>query len=165
MGSLVNFLPFTYFCFFLGSFVIMGFPFLTGFYSKDMILEFAHSRYILDSDFIYFLGVTSAFFTCFYSLRLLFFVFFNDYNGFFIPIKENDFFIFLPMFLLSLCSIFMGFLFNDIFLGLGSPFFGNSIFVLVFHSCFFDSSLMSPFLKNLPIFGFLFGFFIWFFCL
>jgi len=83
MGSIVNFLPFTYFCFFLGSLVIMGFPFLTAFYSKDMILEFAYSRYILDGGFIYFLGITSAFFTCFYSFRLLFFVFFNDYNGFF----------------------------------------------------------------------------------
>jgi len=91
MGSLVNFLPFTYFCFFIGSIVIMGFPFLTAFYSKDMILEFAYSRYILDGFFIYFLTTVSAFFTCFYSIRLLFFVFFNDFNGFYIYIHENNF--------------------------------------------------------------------------
>jgi NADH-ubiquinone oxidoreductase chain 5 len=159
MGSLVNFLPFTYFCFLLGSFVIMGFPFLTAFYSKDMILEFAYSRYIIDSDFIYLLGIVSAFSTCFYSLRLLFFVFFNDYNGFFVFVKENDFFIFLPMFLLSFCAIFMGFVFNDIFLGLGTPFFGNSIFVIVLHYCFLDSQIISPFLKNLPIIFFFCGLF------
>lgn len=41
----------------------MGFPFLTGFYSKDLILEFAYSRYIVNSTFIYFMGLTSAIFT------------------------------------------------------------------------------------------------------
>jgi len=143
MGSLVNFLPFTYFCFFLGSLVIMGFPFLTAFYSKDFILEFAYSRYILDSDFIYFLGIISAFFTCFYSFRLLFFVFFNEYNGFYFFIKENDFFLFLPMVLLSFCSIFMGFFFFDIFLGLGTPFFGQSIYILLFHYCYLDSEIIN----------------------
>src|ERR1700722_8210010 len=52
MGALVNLLPFTYICFFLGSIVIMGFPFLTGFYSKDVILEAAYVRYIIDGNFM-----------------------------------------------------------------------------------------------------------------
>ena len=77
MGQLINILPFTFFSFFLGSIAIMGFPFLTGFYSKDLILEFTSIRFIVDSFFIYFSGIFSALFTCFYSLRLLFFVFFT----------------------------------------------------------------------------------------
>jgi NADH-ubiquinone oxidoreductase chain 5 len=79
MGNLINFLPFTFICFFIGSFAIMGFPFLTAFYSKDLILEMAYSRYIVDAGFICLLSFLSAFFTCFYSIRLLFFVFFNFY--------------------------------------------------------------------------------------
>jgi NADH-ubiquinone oxidoreductase chain 5 len=49
MGAAVNFLPFTFICFFIGSFVIMGFPFLTAFYSKDIILELSFSRYLIDA--------------------------------------------------------------------------------------------------------------------
>jgi NADH:ubiquinone oxidoreductase subunit 5 (subunit L)/multisubunit Na+/H+ antiporter MnhA subunit len=59
----------------------MGFPFLTGFYSKDLILEFAYSRFIIDSNFIYFLGLTSAICTAIYSIRLLYYVFFYKKFG------------------------------------------------------------------------------------
>ena len=78
MGQLRELLPFTYVCFLIGSLAIMGFPFLTGFYSKDLILEFAYSRFIVDSLFIYFLSLMSAIFTAIYSLRLIFFVFSNN---------------------------------------------------------------------------------------
>jgi len=61
---------------------------------------------------------------------------------------------------LSLFSIFSGFFFYDIFLGLGTPFFGNSIYVLLFHYSFLDSEIISPFLKNLPIFFFFGGIFL-----
>lgn len=159
MGNLVNFLPFTYFCFFLGSLVIMGFPFLTGFYSKDVILESAYSRFVIDGFFIYFLMISSSFFTCIYSIRLLLFVFFNVYNGFFFRIYEYNFFILISMFLLCFCSIFIGFIFSDIFLGLGSFFFNNSFCVLIFHSFFLDIKLMPVFLKDLPILFSIFGFF------
>ena len=40
MGSVVNFLPLTYFTFLVASLALMGFPFLTGFFSKDLILEY-----------------------------------------------------------------------------------------------------------------------------
>ncbi len=70
MGSLSNLLPFTYTCIFIGSLAIMGFPFSTGFFSKDLLLELVYSRYLIDSFFIYFLSITTAFFTPIYSIKL-----------------------------------------------------------------------------------------------
>jgi len=122
MGGLINFLPFTYICIFFGSLAIMGFPFLTGFYSKDLLLELVNTRYILDSYFIYFLAVSTAFFTSVYSVRLLLFVFFgksNIFKSYFIS-NESLFFMSISMFLLSLLTIFAGFFFSDLFLGFGS---------------------------------------------
>ena len=45
MGGLRRLLPFTYAIIVIGSFSLMGFPFLTGFYSKDVILEVAYAKY------------------------------------------------------------------------------------------------------------------------
>ena len=119
MGCLVNFLPFTYFCVFLGSITIMGFPFLTGFYSKDLLLELIFARFLIDSYFIYFLATGAAFFTSIYSIRLLLFVFFietNLYRKFFISYEASNY-MFYSMVSLSLASVFVGYLFSDIFLG------------------------------------------------
>jgi NADH-ubiquinone oxidoreductase chain 5 len=90
MGRLKTILPFTYICFFIGSLAIMGFPFLTGFYSKDLILEFAYSRFIINANFIYFLGLISAICTAIYSIRLIYFVFIftKPQNGFFSTYKH-----------------------------------------------------------------------------
>lgn len=118
-GGLVNFLPFTYLCILVGSLAIMGFPFLTGFYSKDLVLELTYSRYVIDCSFIYFLGVGAAFFTAVYSIRLILFVFFFKSNSFrrFFDLHESSGFMLISMFILLLFSIFIGYLFSDICVG------------------------------------------------
>jgi NADH-ubiquinone oxidoreductase chain 5 len=75
MGNLVIFLPFIYICIVVGSLAILGFPFLSGFYSKDLILELVYSRYVIESTFIYLLSVLAAIFTSIYSFKILFYVF------------------------------------------------------------------------------------------
>lgn len=123
MGALVNYLPFTFFCFLVGSLALAGFPFLTGFYSKDLILELSASRYLVDGNFIFFLSSSAAFFTAFYSTRLLFFVFFHEPNFYRIlagRIEENGLAMSGVLVALCLLSIFAGFCFSEIFVGWGS---------------------------------------------
>ena len=60
MGGLVKLLPFTYSMMVLGSLALVGFPYLTGFYSKDVILEVAYAKYTLSGNFAYWLGTVSA---------------------------------------------------------------------------------------------------------
>ena len=82
MGGLKNLLPFTYSMVVIGSLALTGFPFLTGFYSKDLILEVAYGKYTILGYFSYFLGTFSAFFTAFYSTRLLYLTFLTKPTGY-----------------------------------------------------------------------------------
>jgi NADH-ubiquinone oxidoreductase chain 5 len=123
-GSLRKLLPFTYSAIVIGSFSLMGFPFLTGFYSKDAILEIAFSKYTVIGHFSYFLGSLTAFFTSFYSVRLVYLTFITKTNSFKNIIKsahEPNFLMLFPLLFLIFCSIFVGFFFRDLFIGLGSP--------------------------------------------
>ena len=77
MGGLTQILPITYVMILIGSLALMGFPFLTGFYSKDVILELAYANYTINGHFAYWLGTIAAFFTAFYSMRLIYLTFLN----------------------------------------------------------------------------------------
>jgi len=156
MGGLVNFMPFTYIVMLIGSLSLAGFPFLTGFYSKDFILEVAFVTITPTGLFSYWLGMITVFFTAYYSFRILFLVFFINPQGYkinYITIHEVSWHMGLPMFFLALGSIFFGFFFKDLFIGLGSDFFLDSIYILPEHS---DNIILaeyvSVFVKNLPFF-------------
>jgi len=81
MGGTIKVLPFTYSMMFIGSLALIGFPFLTGFYSKDVILEVAYAKYTVAGTFTYWLGAVSALFTSYYSFRLLFLTFIGPVNS------------------------------------------------------------------------------------
>jgi NADH-ubiquinone oxidoreductase chain 5 len=74
-GSITKFIPLTYSTMLLGFLALSGFPFLSGFYSKDLILEISFSKHLLGSTFSYWLGSASACLTAFYSFRVLYYTF------------------------------------------------------------------------------------------
>ncbi len=165
MGGLVNLLPFTYVMVMIGSLSLLAIPFLTGFYSKDMILEFTYARFTLDGFFLYLLGILAAFFTAFYSTRLIYWVFLspaNFYKSNLYNIHEPNFYMWFPMFILFFFSIFVGYIFSEAFIGIGSSFFGNSIFVFFNNFSVFDAEFNLFFVKYVPLLISLLGIFIFY---
>lgn len=123
MGGLVNLLPFTYTMILIGSFSLMALPFLTGYYSKDVILEVAHGQFLVTGTFTYWLGTITAIITAYYSTKTLILGFFGTPNGskkVMMNVHEAPFIMALPMFLLSICSILIGYIAKDFFIGVGS---------------------------------------------
>jgi NADH-ubiquinone oxidoreductase chain 5 len=159
MGGLIFKMPFTYLSIFIGSMAIIGFPFLTGFYSKDFILESTITSYCIDYIFIYFLGVFSAFFTAVYSFRLLFFVFLVNTNIYKenTHIEESNKNIIIPLFLLSIMSILTGYFFSDLFIGIGNNYLNSSIYIKFIHFNYIDIEFLNPLIKNIPFFFTLLG--------
>ncbi len=80
MGGLIFVLPFTCCCMLIGSLSLMGFPFFSGFYSKDVILESSFFSFGSAAAFGHLLILISTFFTSFYSVRLVYWVVFPRYS-------------------------------------------------------------------------------------
>jgi NADH-ubiquinone oxidoreductase chain 5 len=153
MGGLVKLLPFTYTMILVGSLALMGFPFLTGFYSKDVILEVAYAHFSFQGTFAHWLGCLSAFFTAFYSFRLIFITFFRDtqtYRTVLSHVHEAPWKMALPLGILGVGSIFIGYLTRDLFIGLGTPYWGNAIFIHPDHWIQADSEWIPVMIKWVP---------------
>jgi NADH-ubiquinone oxidoreductase chain 5 len=146
MGGLKNFLPFTYSMMLIGSFALIGFPFLTGFYSKDVILEIAYGKFTSLGVFSFFLGTIGAFFTAFYSTRLIYLTFLTKPNGYkrvILNSHDASFQISISLFLLAVPSIFFGFITKDMFIGLGTSYWKNSIFIVPSRMNIIDSEFIN----------------------
>jgi NADH-ubiquinone oxidoreductase chain 5 len=132
MGGLIKFLPFTYSIMIIGTLSLLATPYLTGFYSKDLIIELAYGQYSFSGIYAYILGSLTAFITAFYSFRLISLVFLGTANGYkksYLNSHESDLYIIIPLVILSLFSIFFGYIFSDMFTGIGSDLFSNSLFI------------------------------------
>lgn len=156
-GGLRPFLPLTYSVMLIASLSLVAVPFMTGFYSKDLILESAYGQFYLSSTIVYFIASIGAMFTTLYSAKVLYLTFLTNPNG---PLNnykfahEGDLFLNIPLIILAIFSIFFGFLTKDIFIGLGTGFFSdNSLFIHPNHEILLDTEFAVPVLfKLLPLF-------------
>jgi NADH-ubiquinone oxidoreductase chain 5 len=155
LGGLKRTLPLSYSTMTVGSLALIGFPFLTGFYSKDLILEVAFGKYSYSGYFGYYLGTLSALLTTFYSTRLLFLTFLSNPNGY-KPIIENatesSGQISLVISALTIPSIFIGFFIKDLIVGWGNLFWGNAIFNGPKNVNVIDSEFIPQYYKLMPVF-------------
>lgn len=154
LGGLINFLPFTYTAMLVGTLSLLATPWLTGFYSKDLIIELAFAQYSFEGTFAFILGSLTAGLTAFYSFRLISLVFLTKPNGpkiSYLHSHEATLAVIIPLFVLALFSIFFGFVFSDLFVGIGTDFFGNSIFIHPNHVTMVEAEFsMDRIVKLLP---------------
>ena len=135
MGGVWKKLPYTYSLMIIGTLALTGFPFLSGFYSKDAIIEFAYLRGNTTGYYAAGIGIFTAFLTSIYSWRLIFKTFHGEYNNKEIKIDEtheSPIVMLIPLVLLSIGAIFSGFLFKELFIGYEglNNFWRDSIFFL-----------------------------------
>ena len=135
MGGVWKKLPYTWALMIIGTLALTGFPFLSGFYSKDAIIEFAYLRGNTAGYFAAAIGIFTAILTSIYSWRLLFKTFHGNYNNKKLNISsmhESPMVMIIPLIILAIGAIFSGFLFKDLFIGIESStiFWKNSIFFL-----------------------------------
>ena len=120
MGDLWKKMPVTWFAMVVGTLALTGFPFLSGFYSKDAIIEFAFLKGTNVGYFAAGIGIMTAVLTALYSWRLIFKTFhgkFNNKNLSKSEIHESGLTITIPLLMLVVGSIFSGFLFKEFLIG------------------------------------------------
>ena len=156
-GGLISFLPLTYSVMLIASLSLVAFPFMTGFYSKDFILESAYGQFNFSSVAVYFIATIGAMFTTLYSVKVLYLTFLTNANGPLINYKrahEGDVFMSLPLIILAVFSILFGYITKDMFIGMASGFFSdNSLFTHPLHEIMLETEFAVPTLfKLLPFF-------------
>jgi len=154
MGGLAKLLPFTFVVMFIAALSNIAFPFLSGFYSKEIIILSGYGQYSFHGSFAYWMTTFAAFFTSIYTTRLLYLTFFSIPNGTrnnYENTHEAPFFMAIPLGILAVLSVIFGYLSKDLFIGLGTDFFGNAVFIHPNNIVLVDAEFAIPlFIKLLP---------------
>jgi len=134
MGGVWKKIPYTYTLMIIGTLALTGFPLLSGYYSKDAIIEFAYLKGNAIGYYAASIGIFTALLTSIYSWRLIFKTFHGKYNNKgtnLNSIQECSLIMLIPSCLLAIGAIFAGFIFKEIFIGPNnSEFWKNSILFL-----------------------------------
>ena len=154
-GGLKIFLPLTYSVMLIASLSLVAVPFMSGFYSKDFILESAYGQFYISSIIVYIIATIGAIFTTLYSVKVLYLTFLTNPNGSLMNYKQIDqgnIYINFPLIILAVFSIFFGYITKDVFIGLATGFFSdNSLFIHPLHEIILDTEFAVPIIfKLLP---------------
>jgi len=148
MGGLRKYMPITWITSLVGSLALIGFPFMSGFYSKDSIIEAVALSHTPGHGFAYFAVVAGVFVTAFYSFRMYFMVFHGEERYHHAPHDEHDhgghddehhgakphespWVVWLPLVLLAIPSVVIGYL--TVGTMLFGDYFGSSVFIAPDH--------------------------------
>ena len=122
MGGLRKYMPITWITAWIGTLALIGFPFFSGFYSKDAIIEAVAESHRWGSGVAYFAVVAGVLITAIYSFRLLYLTFHGPEKFKVVPDagdhppqgqqahkpKESPLVVTLPLIALAIPSIFIG---------------------------------------------------------
>jgi NADH-quinone oxidoreductase subunit L len=120
MGGVWKKLPYTWILMIIGTLALTGFPFLSGYYSKDAIIEFAYLKGNGFGTLAAYIGIFTALLTAIYSWRLIFKTFHGNYENKKLKIEtmhESPYVMLIPLAILAIGAIFAGFFFKEIFIG------------------------------------------------
>jgi len=123
MGGVWKKLPYTWVLMIIGTLALTGFPFLSGFYSKDAIIEYAYLRGNTAGYCAVVVGIFTALLTSIYSWKLIFKTFHGTYNNKKLKINtmhESSFVMLAPLIILAIGAIFAGYFFKELFIGRSS---------------------------------------------
>jgi NADH-ubiquinone oxidoreductase chain 5 len=155
-GGLKPFLPLTYTIMLIASLSLVALPYMSGFFSKDFILESSYGQFYFSSIAVYFIATIAAMFTTLYSVKVLYLTFLTNPNG---PVNnynkahEGDVYLSIPLVILAIFSIFFGYITKDLFIGIGTSLFSdNAIYIHPVHEITLDTEFAVPTIfKLLPL--------------
>lgn len=178
LGGLLIILPFAYMGLMIGSLSLLGFPFFSGFFSKEKIIELFYSFYIDNELSEYYINILLFFqmlaniavtFTILYSIKVLVYVFYYKYQNnkkSLIHLHYSSYYTILPLFFLSILSIMSGYFLEEWMVDLSGMLWGISIFKNKFFTCYinyFEFNLLSSKLPIISIFYFILLFIVLFY--
>ncbi len=133
MGGLARHIPFTTVMMAIGTLALTGFPFLSGYFSKDAIIEAAYASQRPGHIFAFICVLSAALMTSFYSWRLFFLTFMGKSRASdktLAAVHESPLSMTLPLALLAFGAMFAGYPFVDYFIGNGfDGFWKGAVFV------------------------------------
>ncbi|MEK9726277.1 MAG: NADH-quinone oxidoreductase subunit L, partial [Rhodospirillaceae bacterium] len=155
MGGIWRHIKATYALMWIGSLALAGVPFFAGYYSKDIILEAAYASHTGIGAYAFWLGITAAFLTAFYSWRLLFMTFHGAPRAdekTMAHVHESPKVMILPLLVLAVGACFAGYLAYEYFVGhKAAEFWGDAILILDHHKALENAHHVPTWVKLAPL--------------